>query len=64
MTTNDTSREDEPQTNNDMRQIGLMLDRAKKYGLQVEVVYHFAQCIKDGDPIPKACAAAVYEWDL
>lgn len=56
--------ENEAETDDDMEQIGLMLDRAKKYGLQVECVYHFAGCIKNGDAIPKACAAAIYEWDL
>ena len=41
-----------------------MLERARPYGLEAEAINAFAEFYKGGDTVEKACACAIYEWDL
>lgn len=41
-----------------------MLKEARKYHLEVEVVYSFGNERASGVPIEQACANALYEWDI
>lgn len=41
-----------------------MIERAREYGLQVEVVTAFANHVRNGDNIQSAASCALYDWDL
>lgn len=49
----------------EFKAISIMLDRSKKYGLQTEVIWSFAESLKAGErDIPSAAASALCEWDV
>ena len=61
-----TMSEDEcgQQTQDDMNAIAHMLEASEKEGLQCEVVYQLIQIMCNTTNIPRACAAALSEWDI
>ena len=50
--------------NQEMDAIASMLECAKKYGLEVEVVAAFGAARETGDSVEQAVIYALYEWDL
>ena len=52
------------QTQEDMQAIAHMLEASEKEGLQCEVVYQLIQIMCNTTNIPRACAAALSEWDI
>ena len=54
----------DPVMGRELTAISDMLLNAKRYGLEVEVLYSFYNAAKSGDSVEDAANYALYEWDI